>query len=61
MTTRTLGPITYAVRELPADFYGPRFYVEGTRQVGRGEFSVGVGTYYHTREQAERVACEAAR
>lgn len=58
--TLSLSPITYTVNELPAAFYGPRFYVHGTRIVtspdgktGRLGFSVGAAC--HTRAEAERL------
>lgn len=55
---RTLGPIVYTVRELPADFYGDRFYVQGKRTVTTGDregvLSWFCGSYWRTFEQADR-------
>lgn len=52
---QTLGPITFRVLELPADFYGDRFYVQGERKAGRhgGRLTWFCGSYWRTYEQAE--------
>jgi hypothetical protein len=59
-TALVLGPIVHDVRELPADFYGPRFYVSWKRSVTNprtgnvSELGGTRGAHFHTRAEAER-------